>query len=87
MRLSPTLLPLSYASRGRSPCPATQGGIAQRQRVDGVGTDSVQLTATRIVDAVQLDGRLDEPFWDTADSITEFRQRVPRRERRAPSAP
>jgi Domain of unknown function (DUF5916)/Carbohydrate family 9 binding domain-like len=43
----------------------------------GVQADSIQLKATRIVGAVQLDGRLDEPFWDTADSISEFRQREP----------
>jgi hypothetical protein len=43
----------------------------------GVQADSLQLQATRIVGAVQLDGRLDEPFWDTADSISEFRQREP----------
>lgn len=41
------------------------------------GARSTPLHANRIAGAVQLDGRLDEPFWNTADSISEFRQREP----------
>jgi len=36
------------------------------------------IRATAIPTAVTLDGRLDEPFWATADSIDDFRQREPR---------
>ena len=39
--------------------------------------ESIPLHANRTVEAVQLDGRLDEPLWNTADSISEFRQREP----------
>src|SRR5882762_11243794 len=35
------------------------------------------IRATAIPTAVTLDGRLDEPFWTTADSIDDFRQREP----------
>jgi len=35
------------------------------------------IRATAIPTAVTLDGRLDEPFWATADSIDDFRQREP----------
>jgi len=46
------------------------------------GVSGQQLTAIRVVDA-QLDGHLSEPYWETADSITEFRQQEP--EEGAPS--
>src|ERR1051325_5561818 len=39
---------------------------------------SSTIRATRIETVVTLDGRLDEPFWATADSIDDFRQREPR---------
>lgn len=39
--------------------------------------DSIRLKAIRVVNAVQLGGHLREPFWEMADSITEFRQREP----------
>ena len=39
--------------------------------------DSIRLQVNRIAQAVRLDGRLDEEFWNTADSISEFRQREP----------
>jgi hypothetical protein len=35
------------------------------------------IQAVRIVGELHLDGRLEEPVWETADSITEFRQREP----------
>src|SRR5437899_1553640 len=35
------------------------------------------IRATAIPTAVMLDGKLDEPFWTTADSIDDFRQREP----------
>src|SRR2546428_13038406 len=35
------------------------------------------IRATAIPTAVTLDGKLDEPFWTTADSIDDFRQREP----------
>ena len=38
---------------------------------------STTIRATAIRTAVTLDGRLDEPFWATADSIDDFRQREP----------
>ena len=37
----------------------------------------MQIQAIRVVDPVQLDGHLSEPFWEMADSITEFRQQEP----------
>ncbi|HZI75773.1 MAG TPA: carbohydrate binding family 9 domain-containing protein, partial [Gemmatimonadales bacterium] len=36
-----------------------------------------RLTATVIIGGVQIDGRLTESFWESADSIWEFRQREP----------
>lgn len=39
--------------------------------------EASQIEAITIVDGVRLDGRLDESFWLTADSITSFRQREP----------
>ena len=38
---------------------------------------SVELRAIRIEGAVLLDGLMDEKFWNTADSISELRQREP----------
>src|SRR5436853_3906665 len=35
------------------------------------------IRATAIPTAVTLDGKLEEPFWATADSIDDFRQREP----------
>jgi hypothetical protein len=52
-------------------------GPAPASGQQSVDTGSIPLHANRIVEAVQLDGRLDEHFWDTADSISEFRQREP----------
>jgi hypothetical protein len=37
----------------------------------------VPMKATRLAEEVRLDGRLDEPSWARADSITDFRQREP----------
>src|SRR5882762_11162535 len=45
----------------------TQPAVAQRTTI----------RATAIPTAVTLDGRLNEPFWATADSIDDFRQREP----------
>jgi len=52
-------------------------GSAAASGQQSVDSGSIPLRANRIVGAVQLDGRLDESFWDTADSISEFRQREP----------
>ncbi len=52
-------------------------------RGDELRRDPGRLRAILISDGVQLDGRLDEPFWEMADSITDFRQREP--EEGAPS--
>jgi hypothetical protein len=52
-------------------------GPAPASGQQSADTGSIPLHANRIVEAVQLDGRLDEHFWDTADSISEFRQREP----------
>jgi len=44
----------------------------------GRSTSRSTIHATAIRTAVTLDGRLDEPFWATADSADDFRQREPR---------
>ncbi len=41
------------------------------------GVDTIGLHAIRIAEVVRLDGRLNERFWEAADSISEFRQREP----------
>ncbi len=41
------------------------------------GAQRTTIRATTASTAVTLDGRLDEPFWATADSIDDFRQREP----------
>ena len=51
-----------------------------QQRVDTAASDAVGTSppqAVRIVGAMRLNGRLDEPVWATADSIADFRQREP----------
>jgi len=48
-------------------CLVTMPAVAQRTTI----------RATAIPTAVTLDGKLDEPFWTTADSIDDFRQREP----------
>ena len=48
-------------------CLMTTAAAAQRTTI----------RATAIRATVRLDGRLDEPFWATADSIDDFRQREP----------
>ena len=48
-------------------CLVTMPAVAQRTTI----------RATAIPTAVMLDGKLDEPFWTTADSIDDFRQREP----------
>ena len=52
-------------------------GPAPASGQQSADTGSIPLHANRVVEAVHLDGRLDEHFWDTADSISEFRQREP----------
>ena len=49
--------------------------VASGQQIAGL--PSVPVHAKRIVEDVRLDGRLNESFWHTADSISEFRQREP----------
>ena len=60
--------------------------VAASQQASGLDTSGgrggsarrATLHATAIHTAVTLDGRLDESFWATADSIDDFRQREPR---------
>src|SRR6266852_3103436 len=55
----------------------------QRTRAGPTGHDlgnsagGSTIRAALIETVVTLDGRLDEPFWATADSIDDFRQREP----------
>ena len=48
-----------------TPCAAQSGATSGTYRV------------TRVPEGVRLDGRLDDPVWLAADSITDFRQREP----------
>src|SRR5439155_15223154 len=63
---------------------ATSAAAAQRtsavdtSRGRGASADPAIIRATRIRTAVTLDGRGVQPFWTTADSIDDFRQREPR---------
>jgi Domain of unknown function (DUF5916)/Carbohydrate family 9 binding domain-like len=50
------------------------GTAAAQHTMDSGGAT---IHAAAIVTALTLDGRLDEPFWATADSIDDFRQREP----------
>src|SRR5881409_2064176 len=52
-------------------------GAAQQDNSGGRRASSATIRATLIRAPVTLDGRLDEPFWATADSIDDFRQREP----------
>ena len=52
-------------------------GAAQQENSGGRRASSATIRATLIRAPVTLDGRLDEPFWTTADSIDDFRQREP----------
>src|SRR6266705_2882242 len=59
------------------------GAAAAQQTRDtsggrGRSPSRATIRAAAILTAVTLDGRLDEPFWATADSIDDFRQREPR---------
>ena len=56
---------------------AQQSLDTRRERAETGRADSMQLKAIRILGPVQLDGHLSEPFWEMADSITEFRQQEP----------
>ena len=56
---------------------AQQRGSPDTTRARGRLPSSATIRATAIFTAVTLDGRLDEPFWATADSIDDFRQREP----------
>jgi len=51
---------------------------AQEDNSGGRRASSATIRATLIRAPVMLDGRLDEPFWATGDSIDDFRQREPR---------
>ncbi len=57
----------------------TRTGTAQQGRAaSGAGpASSATIRTTPIPGPVTLDGRLDEPFWRTADSIDDLRQREP----------
>src|SRR5437899_2137286 len=50
---------------------------AQQDDSAGRGASSATIRATLIWAPMTLDARLDEPFWATADSIDDFRQREP----------
>ncbi len=52
-------------------------GAAQQENSEGRGASTATIRATLIRAPVTLDGRLDEPFWATADSTDDFRQREP----------
>ena len=52
-------------------------GAAQHESAGGSRASSATIRAIAIRALVTLDGRLDEPFWTTADSIDDFRQREP----------
>src|SRR5438132_5677497 len=52
-------------------------GAAQQENSGGRRTSSATIRATLIRAPVTLDGRLAEPFWATADSIVDVRQREP----------
>jgi hypothetical protein len=56
---------------------AQQRGSSDTTPATGRLPSSATIRATAIFTAVTLDGRLDEPFWATADSIDDFRQREP----------
>ena len=56
---------------------AQQSVHTRRERTEVLRADSMQLKAIRVLGPVQLDGHLSEPFWEMADSITEFRQQEP----------
>lgn len=51
---------------------------AAAQHTSGPDTSSATIHAAAIRAEITLDGRLDEPFWATADSIDDLRQREPR---------
>src|SRR5438309_10447375 len=53
-------------------------GAARQDSSGGRRASSATIRATLIRAPVMLDGRLDEPFWATGDSIDYFRQREPR---------
>ena len=73
------LLPLTAvaaaAAQSQSPPVATEGAPAPA-RATAVAADAVS-TVRRIAIGIALDGRLDEPDWFLADSITDFRQKEP----------
>ena len=52
-------------------------GAAQQDNSGGRRASSATIRATLIRAPVTLDGRLDEPFWATADSTDDLRQREP----------
>ena len=56
---------------------AQQRGSPDTTRARGRLPSSTTIRATAIFTGVTLDGRLDEPFWATADSIDDLRQREP----------
>jgi len=77
-----SVLAISGALALATPAAAQQdssGRMRTRERPDSVGTPAgvAVLDVRSISTAVALDGRLLEPFWMTADSITDFRQREP----------
>jgi len=52
-------------------------GILLPALAAGQTSDTKSLRVGAAVDAPSIDGRLDERFWATADSIDDFRQREP----------
>ena len=57
--------------------PAQQGSSVDTSGGRSASARSATIHATAIRTVVTLDGRLDESFWATADSIDDFRQREP----------
>src|SRR5258705_13786672 len=51
--------------------PATPAQLSQ----DNTGPRRIQ--AVRVIDAIKIDGFLDEPSWSTAEGATDFRQETP----------
>lgn len=58
-------------------CPAPARAQLDTTRQTGPGVPASIVAATAAGARLRLDGRLDEPVWATADSITDFRQREP----------
>ncbi|HET7564387.1 MAG TPA: DUF5916 domain-containing protein, partial [Gemmatimonadaceae bacterium] len=59
------------------PTVAAQDGAGLGRSGTRTSISAATIRVTTVTTKARLDGRLDEPFWATADSITDFRQREP----------